>query len=155
MKQPPEHNTLKEQMRNIIEEARMILPGIQALFGFQTVAIFNQRFDDLPAIVQGVHLLALAMVVTAIGLVMTPAAWHRMVEPHQVSMRTVQLSSRLICAALPPLALGLALDMYVVLYLVTASHPGSAAGAAAVLGLLLALWFVLPLRGRRRRPLIT
>ncbi len=30
-------------MRDIIEEARVILPGIQALFGLQTIVVFNQR----------------------------------------------------------------------------------------------------------------
>ncbi|TLG71825.1 hypothetical protein [Methylocystis sp. B8] len=30
--------------RGAIEEARMVLPGIQALFGFQLIAVFNNRF---------------------------------------------------------------------------------------------------------------
>jgi hypothetical protein len=30
--------------RDAIEEARMVLPGIQALFGFQLIAVFNERF---------------------------------------------------------------------------------------------------------------
>jgi hypothetical protein len=154
MEQPPEQNTLKEQMRNTIEEARMVLPGIQALFGFQTVAVFNQRFEQLDRAVQDLHLLALSMVVLAIALIMTPAAWHRMAEPHQVSQRTVRLSSRLICVALLPLALGLALDVYVVLWLVTSDCLPSAACAGATLVLLLGLWFILPLYGRHRQPLI-
>jgi len=40
------------EMRNIIEEARVILPGLQAVFGFQTIAVFNERFEDLPAYAQ-------------------------------------------------------------------------------------------------------
>ena len=95
-----EKNTLKDQLRNVLEEARMVLPGIQALFGFQTVAVFNQAFSKLPWLAQVVHLAALLSVVTAIALVMMPAAWHRIVEPHQVSRATVSLASRMICAAL-------------------------------------------------------
>jgi len=148
---PPEPNSLKEQLRNIIEEARMVLPGIQALFGFQTVAVFNQRFDDLPAAVQAVHLLALATVVIAIALIMTPAAWHRIVSPQRVSESIVKLSSRMICAALLPLAIGLALDMFVVCYVVSGSVAAGTAAAVLSLALLLTLWFVLPLRERRRR----
>lgn len=144
-------NSLKEQMRNVIEEARMVLPGIQALFGFQTVAVFNERFDDLPAAAQALHLLALAAVVLAIALAMTPAAYHRLVEPDRISAGTVRLASRLICAALLPLACGLALDMGVVLQLATGDPLLSAAGGLAALALLAALWFVLPLSARRRR----
>ncbi|WP_254442188.1 DUF6328 family protein [Duganella vulcania] len=148
---PPEPNSLKEQLRNIIEEARMVLPGIQALFGFQTVAVFNQRFDALPAAVQAVHLLALATVVIAIALIMTPAAWHRIVSPQRVSESIVKLSSRMICAALLPLAVGLALDMFVVFYVVSSSVAAGTAAAVLSLALLLTLWFALPLRERRRR----
>jgi len=80
MDQAPERNSLKDQMRNTLEEARMVLPGIQALFGFQTVAVFNQRFVELPAVVQNAHLVALLTVVAAIALVMMPAAWHRITD---------------------------------------------------------------------------
>jgi hypothetical protein len=35
-----EHDGFHEKMRNIIEEARVILPGVHALFGFQTIAVW-------------------------------------------------------------------------------------------------------------------
>lgn len=34
-----EHEQQDMEMRNIIEEARVVLPGVQALFGFQTIAV--------------------------------------------------------------------------------------------------------------------
>lgn len=145
-----EDNTLKDQMRNILEEARMILPGIQALFGFQTVAVFNQRFDDLPAFAQVLHLVALASVVLAIALVMMPATWHRIVEPHRVSTTTIQLSSRAICAALLPLQIGLSLDLYVVILLVTESYATASLGAGVTLLVLSTLWFIVPFSYRSR-----
>lgn len=40
--------TLKEELSNILVEARMALPGMQGLFGFQTIAVFNTRFVELP-----------------------------------------------------------------------------------------------------------
>ncbi len=33
--------SLEEEARHILEEARMVIPGIHALFGFQLVAVFN------------------------------------------------------------------------------------------------------------------
>src|ERR1700694_2515161 len=39
--------SLDAEARYTIEEARMVLPGIQAIFGFQLIAVFNQRFHDL------------------------------------------------------------------------------------------------------------
>jgi hypothetical protein len=147
-----EKESLKEQMSRIIEEARMMLPGIQALFGFQTIAVFNDRFERLPVYAQDCHAAALALVVVAIALVMMPAAYHRLAEPGQVSLHAIRISSRAICYALAPLAAGLALDIAVVLYLITESDAiGAGAGVAAFL-LLIGAWFVFPLRARRRRP---
>ncbi len=45
--EPMENESLQQQAQQTIEEARMVLPGIQALFGFQLIAIFNIRFQDL------------------------------------------------------------------------------------------------------------
>ena len=42
-----EVESLKEQARSTREEARMVLPGIQALFGFQLIAVFNRPFFEL------------------------------------------------------------------------------------------------------------
>ena len=142
--------SLKDQMGHILEEARMVLPGIQALFGFQTVAVFNDRFADLPPYAQACHVAALALVVVAIALVMVPAAYHRMVQPGVVTLHTIKVSSRAICYALAPLAGAIALDLFVVLHVVTGELlPGLVAAGVSFL-LLIGLWFVYPLGARRR-----
>jgi len=35
---------LSEAAQTLLDECRMVLPGIQALFGFQLIAVFNDRF---------------------------------------------------------------------------------------------------------------
>jgi len=151
MDEHPEPESLKEQMTRINEEARMMLPGIQALFGFQTIAVFSDRFEKLPGYGQDCHAAALGLVVIAIALVMLPAAYHRLAEPGQVSSHTIRISSLAICYALAPLAAGLALDIAVVLYMVSESPVGSASGGLAAFLLLLGAWFAFPLAARRRR----
>src|SRR5256885_1849786 len=67
--------SLDKQVDHIEQEARMLLPGIQALFGFQLIAVFNQRFDQvLSRTEQHIHLIALCLVAVAVVLVMGPAA---------------------------------------------------------------------------------
>jgi hypothetical protein len=151
MQEESEKETLKEEMGRIVEEARMVLPGIQALFGFQTIAVFNERFKSLPMYVQDCHVAALAMVVIAIALIMMPAAYHRLAEPGCVSRHAIKVSSRSICYALAPLAAALALDVFVVLHAVTESLAVSATGAGAAFAILIALWFVYPLYSRHHR----
>lgn len=150
MEPAAERESLKDQMSRVIEEARMVLPGIQALFGFQTIAVFNNRFERLPMHVQDCHLGALAFVVIAMALVMLPAAYHRLTQPGIVSRHTIEVSSISICCALAPLAAGVSLDVYVVLQMVTSQEGFSVAGGAASFVLLIGLWFIYPFISRRR-----
>src|SRR5690242_18672888 len=53
---------VEKMAQEAIEEARMVLPGIQALFGFQLIAVFNERFRQLPQFEQTLHYAALIMV---------------------------------------------------------------------------------------------
>jgi len=151
MSEDAEQEDLKDQFGRIIEEARMMLPGIQALFGFQTIAVFNDRFEKLPVYAQDFHAAALALVVIAIALVMLPAAYHRIAEPKEISLHTIRISSRAITYALAPLAAALSLDIVVVLYLVTGRDLVSALGGAAAFVLLMSVWFAYPLLARRNR----
>jgi hypothetical protein len=92
----------------------MVLAGIQALFGFQSIAAFNARWHDLAVVDRVIHLSALVLIGFAIAPIMTPAAYHRICEPGRTSMFFVQLASALVAAAMVPLILGLSLGIYVV-----------------------------------------
>ena len=100
---------------HLLEECRMVLPGIQALFGFQLIAVFNQGFGEkLAHHAQLLHLVALVLTALPMALVMTPAALHRQAEPREVSERFVWMASNMVLAGMLPLALGVAIDVYVV-----------------------------------------
>ncbi|WP_070266808.1 MULTISPECIES: DUF6328 family protein [unclassified Duganella] len=146
-----ESNSLKDQFRNVVEEARMLLPGVQALLGFQTIAVFNQRFTELAPLERNSHMVALTLVVVSVSLLMTPAAYHRIVEPHHVSEKTLAVTTLLICLSLLPLASALSLDFFVVLSLATHERALSLGVGASAFFLLIALWFAFPLRERRKR----
>jgi len=88
---------LEREANHVIEEARMVLPGIQALFGFQLVAVFNNRFETaLSPQEQTLHLAALVLVTLAIVLIMAPAAYHRQAERGRVSRYFIDLASNLL-----------------------------------------------------------
>ncbi|MGD9884033.1 MAG: DUF6328 family protein [Reyranella sp.] len=110
---------LEEEATHITDEARMILPGVQALMGFQLIAVFNERFQRLDEGHQILHLVAFLLVTLAMGLIMAPAAYHRLAERGRVTRRFVDLASTLLCLALPPLMIGVACDTYLIAYLVT------------------------------------
>ncbi len=47
-----QRESLADETRTILEEARMVLPGIHAPFGCQLVAVFNARFTELTRTLQ-------------------------------------------------------------------------------------------------------
>jgi hypothetical protein len=143
-----EKEELDKRAQNAIEEARMVLPGIQALFGFQLIAVFNQRFPQLPAGQQVLHYAALLLVAVAIGLIMAPAAYHRIVEQHSVSRFFVQLTSVMIAASMLPLLTALSFDIYILGHLVVDNDQISFWIAIAIAAYLTILWYVMPFAAR-------
>jgi hypothetical protein len=133
-----------------IDEARMVLPGIQALFGFQLIAVFNERFRELAPLEQQLHYASLVLVSLAIALIMTPAAYHRIVEQTSVSEFFVRLASYLIAAAMVPLMMAIAIEVYLVGVAIFGRSAVSSVVAGGLLFLLALLWFVIPLIVRYR-----
>jgi Family of unknown function (DUF6328) len=143
--------TLEGEVNHIIRESRMVLPGIQALFGFQMIAVFNRQFSHaLPLPGQLLHVGATALIVCAIALIMAPAAYHRLAEPDRISRHFANYASAMVSVAMVPLAIALAIELSLICYaLLTSFWVAAALGGG--LGLLLSsLWFVYPeLRSRR------
>ena len=69
---------LATRVEQLLTEARLIIPGAQALLGFQFIAMLTSGFDRLPQSVKAVHALALCLVAINVILLMTPAALHRL-----------------------------------------------------------------------------
>ena len=143
---------VKDSLQQTLDEARMVLPGVQALFGFQLIAVFNEGFERrLSDFEQDLHLVAIVLVTIAIALLMTPAAYHRQVDRRRATAEFLALASRLISGAMLPLAAGLALDIRIVARLVTGEPLLATAIGVVVFALFVVLWFVFPQwRGARR-----
>jgi len=140
---------LEEETRTVIEEARMVLPGIQAVFGFQLIAVFNNGFHGLMPSEQFMHLIALILTMIAIALIMTPASYHRIAEKGTVSRRFVEIASRLLALAMLPLMLGMTIDLFLVARLVLNNVTLSVGIAAVLLFVFFGLWYVFPWIERR------
>jgi hypothetical protein len=119
----------------------MVLPGAQALLGFQLAMMFVEDFDKLPERIKYIHMGGLAAIGVSMVLLMTPAAYHRIVESGEDSESFHRLASRLVLAAMAFLALGIAADFLVVVEKVSGSIAWGAAGAGVVLVLFYGLWF--------------
>jgi uncharacterized membrane protein len=135
--------SLGDQVSSIEQEARMVLPGIQAIFGFQLIAVFNQNFKVLSVTEQIAHLVALMLIAISAILVMAPAAYHRQAN-HQISKHFVGLSSRFLAWAMLPLALGTCTDIYLVARVILNSIPESVIVTGIIFTAYTWAWLILP-----------
>jgi hypothetical protein len=139
-----EELSLSKAAEYLLEECRMVLPGIQALFGFQLIAVFNQRFGEkLSPFEQTLHLAAIALVAIAVALVMAPAAYHRQSGARMLTEHFLDISTRLLLWSMPPLALGICIDFYLIARIILGTSA-VAFPAALLLAIFIFFWFALP-----------
>ena len=142
---------LSDKIKHVLTEARVVLPGAQALLGFQLIAVLTESFDRLPDMSKYVHLASLGMIALTVVLLMTPAAYHRIVEQGEETEHFHRFASKMVVAALVPLALGLSGGVYVVVQKVTDSTLVSVVAALVTLAIFWELWFGITLYRRTQR----
>jgi uncharacterized membrane protein len=147
-----EELSLAEAVQYLLDETRMVLPGIQALFGFQLVSVFSERFTELSQFHQQLHFAAITLVVISIALVMTPAAYHRHQEVFEVTHTFVVASTRLLLLAMAPLAVALCLDFYLIAQFIV-DGPWAHAFSVLLFAVLVFFWEIFPRSRRLHRAL--
>jgi hypothetical protein len=146
-----EELSLNDAASHVLEECRTVVPGMQALFGFQLIAVFSTGFSEqLSSMERKLHLAAIVLETIAIALVMARAALHRQTDPLAVSRRGFRISSRLLMASMAPLALGICLDIYLVARVIVGRRGVASTVAASLLGVFIVLWLLLPRLSRSR-----
>jgi hypothetical protein len=141
---------IKDKIKHVLTECRVVLPGAQALLGFQFVTTLMESFEKLPVSSKYVHLSSLLLVAVSIVLLMTPAAYHRIVERGEETEHFHRFASRILIAAMVPLALGLSGDLFVVVRKITESATSAAISAVVSLLFFYGLWFGFTLYRRSR-----
>jgi hypothetical protein len=141
---------LATKIEHTLTEARMVLPGAQALLGFQFMAFFTAGFVELPRTSRVVHFSGLVLVSLTGILLIAPAAFHRLAEQGQPTARFYRYASGMVQASLVPLALGMGADVYVVVAKVSGSTVDGTIAAAALLLAVFGLWWGVPWFARTR-----
>jgi hypothetical protein len=146
---PKSPTPLKTKIEQLLTEARLIIPGGQALFGFQFIAMLTAGFDGLPESAKVVHTIALCLIGMNVIVMMTPAALHRLSFGGEDSARFLRLGSGFVIAGPAFLASGIAAEIYVV-FVKALDDPQAAFGASgSALLVLVGFWYVWPLVLRR------
>lgn len=145
-----DEEVLRERYRELLEELRTTMPGVQVLFAFLLIAPFSRRFQELDAL--GLRAFAVALVTAAVATVvfLTPAAYHRL-RPHRHRRERLVTSVRTQLTGMALLAFATADAVFVVVRFLFDTPTGVIAGGI-VLAAVVLLWVVLPsVRSHRPR----
>jgi hypothetical protein len=142
--------SLHEKIDQMLTEARVVLPGAQALLGFQFAVTMTKAFGELDGTLRIVHFASLCFIALATAVLVTPATVHRIAFGGLDSERFHGIGSALVATALLPLASGISLDVYVASYKMIGDQVPALATAVVAFVVLTFFWYGLPLFVRYR-----
>jgi multisubunit Na+/H+ antiporter MnhE subunit len=143
----PRGETLEERadrnMNELLQELRVVQAGVQILVAFLLSMSFTERFARIDEFQRWTYVTTLLMSMLTAGLLIAPAAVHRVTFRRGLKPEIVQTGHKLFAAGLATLVLTLTGGTLLVLDV--AVGRTFAVDCAIVVGLVLAgLWFVLP-----------
>lgn len=132
---------LEERITHLFNELRIVLPGTQAILGFQFASVFTDEFQKIPQYLRVIHFVSLCFVLLAIIFLLAAPAYNRIVQPNKATESFHMFAGRVVLLALLFLSIGMSLEMYVVGMIVTSSSYISLALSLISFLLSVSLWF--------------
>ena len=142
-KEDPQERTARE-MIELLQELRIVIPGVQVLFAFLLTVPFNQRFTELNPVQRDVFFARLLCTAAATALLIAPSAHHRLLFRKGLREQRLKMGNLLAILGL----VFLVPAMVGVVFVITDLIFGSAVALVVTVAMALLfslLWFVLPL----------
>ena len=134
---------------DLLQELRITLTGSQILFAFLLVVPFNSEFRRTTPLEHGVYIGTLVGSALSAGLLVAPAAMHRVLFHQHLKDRLVALAGTLAIAGQTLFAISLAEGVFLVVDYIYSFAAGLALGVV-LLAWYLGWFFLLPSIIRRR-----
>jgi hypothetical protein len=142
-----EASRIDRNYNEILQELRVAEAGVQILFAFLLALAFTSRFEQVTSFERGIYFASLLLSAMASGLLMAPAALHRITFRRGAKDVLVDVASKMALAGIT--ALGIAMSGSVLLVSdVLFGGVASVVATAMIVLWLGSLWYLLPLRIR-------
>jgi hypothetical protein len=135
------------ELGELLQELRVVLPGVQVLFAFLLTVPFSARFGDVTQLQQAVFFGTLVCTALSAGLLLAPSAHHRLLWRRQARERRLRVANRLTIAGLILLVLAMVGAMFVITDILFGSMAAAVA-TAAISCFFLYVWFLMQIRYR-------
>lgn len=153
MTEEDQKERIDRELKELLEEVRVAIPGAEVLFAFLLSVAFTSRFETLNAWQQGLYFATLLAAAAATALLIAPTAYHRLhFRDHALDKeRMLFAASHLVLGSLVLLLVAVCGVVFLVADVLYASRVAAVAGVG-ISAWFLWFWFGLPLiRWRRRR----
>ncbi len=138
------------ELIELLQELRVVLPGVQVLFAFLLTVPFAEGFKDVGPFHQKIFFGTLVCTALSAGLLIAPSAHHRVLWRRHARERRLRTANRLTIAGMVLLVPAMVGVVFVVTDLMFNSILASLT-TAALTAFFVYVWFVLPLRYRFER----
>jgi hypothetical protein len=139
-----EQGRLDRELLELLNELRVVLPGVQALFAFLLIVPFNDRFADVTGMERVVYIVALMTSALACVLFITPPAFHRLRFRRHDKAQLLRIGNRCAIAGVAALALAMIASVFLVAEVIFGAGVGIALAALIAVPMAL-LWWVVPI----------
>jgi MFS family permease len=140
---------LRRRYEMLLQELRVVLPGVQVLMAFLLTAPFAQRFSELDDLGRNAYLLALTSAMGSTICLLSPTVFHRVADRTARRVRLIW-SIRLAVVGIVLLAVALTAAMWCITRLVFGTTEANVIAGAAM-GVFALVWIVLPIGVGRQR----
>jgi hypothetical protein len=137
------------ELGELLDEIRVILPGVEILFGFLIILPFSEGFHAITGYERVLYLASFLCVSAGLALCVAPTTYHRLRFRKGDKEYLLFLANRLVIGAAVLIALGIVLTVYLVVQRMLPSTL-AAAIAAVNAGWFAWFWFGLPLLRRAK-----
>jgi predicted membrane channel-forming protein YqfA (hemolysin III family) len=140
----------QDHLKTLLEELRVMLPGVEILFAFLLTVPFSSRAEDITTTQEYVYYIAFFASAAAVVLLIAPSIHHRIQHEDKDIDQLIQTATRLSIAGM----LCGTVAITAVIYLVSdvLFGEGLAMAGAAIIAVMVAwFWFVMPLIRRAQQ----
>ena len=135
------------ELIELLQELRVVLPGVQVLFAFLLTVPFSARFGEVSPLQQTVFFGTLVCTAISAGLLIAPSVHHRILWRQQAREHRLRVANELAIAGMILLVPGMVGAIFVITDILFGSTP-AAAGTAAIAAFFAYVWFIIPIRYR-------
>ncbi len=143
---------LQTKADEILQEIRIVLPGTEALLGFQFVIFFNPVFQGLPSTYQYIHFSTLILTMLCTILLVAPVAFQQVGEDGKITHSFLNFARRMLSVSMLFLLIALAGDIFIAAKVIELSTIFAAAVSLVIFMTGIILWYAYALlRGKVKK----